>query len=151
MESYTIASKKDFMGKLLKSDLFDTFEVREVVLHTAFKSVLDGSRNQEFFNDVNNEEEFSTFVNWKEMKPYVYQFVMGHKLPTYFKIVLSTSPAKTLALSPAASTFFLNITFKDNEIKCSTGVAYKEFTLDKSCEQIWDERIKNFLFKYNFL
>lgn len=151
MESYTIANKKDFMGKLLKSDLFDTFETREVILHTAFKSVLDGSRNQEFFNDVDSEEQFSNFVNWKEIKPYVYQFVMGHKLPTYFKIVLSTNSAKTLALSPAASTFFLNITFKDNEIKCSTGVAYKEFTLDKSCEQIWDERIKTFLFKYNFL
>ncbi|MGL6173326.1 MAG: DUF5721 family protein [Cellulosilyticaceae bacterium] len=151
MEIYTISNKKEFMNKLLKSDLFDTFEVREVILHTAFKSVLDGSRNQDFFSDLDCEEEFSPFVTWKEIKNYVYQFIMGHKLPTYFKIVLSTNTQKTNSLSPVASTFFLNISFKDNEIKCSTGVAYKEFTLDKSCEQLWDEKIKNFLFKYNFL
>lgn len=151
MEIYTISNKKEFMNKLLKSDLFDTFEVREVILHTAFKSVLDGNRNQDFFSDLESEEELSPFVTWKEIKNYVYQFVMGHKLPTYFKIVLSTNTPKTNSLSPLASTFFLNISFKDNEIKCSTGVAYKEFTLDKSCEQLWDEKIKHFLFKYNFL
>ncbi|MEG0012858.1 MAG: DUF5721 family protein [Cellulosilyticaceae bacterium] len=151
MESYTIANKKDFMNKLLKSDLFDTFEVREVVLHATFKSVFDGARNLDFFADIENKEALPYFVNWNEMKPFIYHFVIGNKLPTYFKIILSTNTAKTYALSPAASTFFLNITFKDNEIKCSTGIAYKEFTLDKSCEKIWDEKMKSFLFKYNFL
>ena len=151
MESYSISNKKDFMSKLLKADLFDSFEVREVTLHTAYKCFLDGSRNQEFFNDIETEEILSTFVTWKEIKPFVYNSIMGQKLPTYFKIVLSTNLQKTEAISPAASTFFLNIIFKDNEIKCSTGVAYKEFTLDNSCEKDWDERIKNFLFKYQFI
>ena len=52
MESFDITNRKEFMAKLLKSDLFDSFEVREVISHTAFKLVIDGKRNQDYFNDI---------------------------------------------------------------------------------------------------
>ena len=38
------------MNKLLKSQLFDNFIFREAVMHTAFKSVLDGHRDKDFYN-----------------------------------------------------------------------------------------------------
>ena len=47
MQSFDVINRKDFMAKLLKSDLFDTFEVKEVVAHVAFKMVLDGKRNKD--------------------------------------------------------------------------------------------------------
>lgn len=153
MQAFEITNRKEFMSKLLKSDLFESFEVREVISHTAFKLVIDGKRNQEYFNDIQNDLDrvYSEYLTWGELRRHVYQLMQGHTLPTYFKIILCTAPLKTAQLSQDASTFYLNITFKDNQMTCSTGTAYKDFTLDKSADQIWDERIKQFLFKYEFI
>ncbi len=150
MEVFEITSRKEFMSQLLKSDLFDTFEVREVIIHGAFKILLDGKRNLDFY-DSSHEVPLSTYVTWYEMKKKVYELLQGSQMPSYFKFVLSTNEEKTLALSPEASTFFLNIQLKENQTSCSTGCAYKGFTLDKSADQVWDERIKKFLLKYGFI
>ena len=138
------------MNKLIKSDLFDSFLIREAVIHTSFKSILDGHRNIDFYN-TDEQEGLSPYLTWGEMRPYIYHIILGNKSPSYFKIILSTSRPKTEAISDQVDTFFINITFKSSEITVSTGVAYKTFTLDKSPESIWDNKIKNFLFKYNFL
>lgn len=153
MQSFDVINRKDFMAKLLKSDLFDTFEVKEVVAHVAFKMVLDGKRNKDYFEDINDAplDTYSEFLTWGEIRKHVYELMMGKKLPTYFKIILSTNQEKTKQLSLDASTFYLNITFKDNQMSCSTGTAYKGFTLDKSADQIWDDRMKRFLLKYEFI
>ena len=119
-------------------------------MHTAFKSILDGHRNKDFYN-TDELENLSEYLNWSEVRPYIYHIVIGTKSPSYFKIILSTNTTKTLAISQEVDTFFINIIFKDGDISINTGVAYKTFTLDKSPEHIWDEKIKNFLFKYHFL
>ncbi len=138
------------MSKLLKSDLFDNFELREAVLHLAFKAFVDGNRNTDFF-DTTLDEPLSPYLTWSEVRPAIYQLMSGDKLPSYFKIVLSTPQSKTATLSPDLEACFLNITFKDNQITCTTGVAYKHFTLDKSADLSWDTTIKDFLFKHTFL
>lgn len=152
MQSFEIAHRKEFMAHLLKADLFDTFEVREVVAHTAFKMVLDGKRNKDYYSDINEDAEttYSEYLSWGEMRKYVYELMSGKKMPLYFKIILSTNKEKTLQLSPDVTTFYLNIIFKDNQITCTTGTAYASFTMDKSADALWDERIKQFLFKYDF-
>lgn len=138
------------MNRLLKSELFDNFIFREAIMHTAFKSVLDGHRNKDFYN-TDEQENLSEYLNWSEVRPYIYHIVIGTQSPSYFKIILSTNTSKTLAISQEVDTFFVNIVFKNGDIVINTGVAYKTFTLDKSPEHIWDEKIKHFLFKYNFL
>lgn len=115
--------------------------------------VIDGKRNLEYFNDTSHDSDkvYSKYLTWGEIRKHVYELLSGNKLPTYFKIILSTNKDKTSQLSSDASTFYLNITFKDNQITCSTGTAYKSFTLDQSADHIWDERMKQFLFKYQFI
>ncbi len=150
MEAYNISNKKLFMNKLLKSELFDTFEVREIIIHAASKCIIDGKRNNEFYSSE-ELESLTTYLSWQELRQPAYHLMTGNKLPTYFKMVLSTSEMKTQSISEAIDTCFLNITFKDNLITCGTGVSYKTFTLDKTPETIWDEKMKQFLFKYDFL
>lgn len=153
MQSFDVTNRKEFMAKLLKSELFDTFEVREIVAHVAFKMILDGKRNKEYFRDINEDPDasYSDYLTWGEMRKHVYELMIGKKLPIYFKIILSTSKEKTMQLSADATTFYLNITFKDNQINCTTGTAYNGFTMDKSAEKIWDERMQHFLLKYDFI
>ncbi|MDF2612925.1 MAG: hypothetical protein K0S71_711 [Clostridia bacterium] len=150
MQSYDISNKKGFMAKLLKSDLFDHFEVREVILHTAFKMVLEGKRNNEYF-DTEDSLRSSDYLIWEEMRKYVYELIQGSKSPTYFKIILATDYEKTASLSQDASTFYLNIQFKENHIVCSTGTSYKNFMLDQSADKLWDKYINDFLFEYHFI
>lgn len=150
MQAYDISNNKEFMAKLLKSDLFDNFEVREVILHTAFKMILEGMRNQDYF-DTQNEITMDLYLTWGEMRKYIYELMQGSKLPTYFKIILATNSEKTSLLSQDASTFYLNIQFKENHITCSTGTSYKLFTLDKSADKIWDKQIEEFLFHHHFI
>lgn len=138
------------MNKLLKADLFDSFEVRECIVHTSFKAIIDGKRNHDFYS-TEELEELSSYLSWQELRPHAYQMIIGAKSPTYFKIILSTNKQKTSSISGEVDTCFLNITFKDNQITCSSGVSYKTFTLDKTPETLWDDKIKNFLFKYEFL
>lgn len=150
MQSFDISNKKEMMSKLLKSDLFDTFEVKEVILHTAFKMVLEGKRNTDYF-DQEDSSRGKAYLLWGEMRKYVYELLQGHRPPTYFKIILAASPEKTAALSQEAHTFYLNIQFKDNHLICSTGVSYKIFSLDQSGDMLWDKRIEKFLLQHHFI
>ncbi|MGL4797946.1 MAG: DUF5721 family protein [Cellulosilyticaceae bacterium] len=155
MELYTIAQRKLFMNKLLKSELFDNFELREALIHTSFKTIVDGTRNKDFFSSIEDlptpPAELSTYITWREARPYIYQLILGDKSPSYFKIILSLSQKKAHDLSADIDTCFINLIFKEGTITCTTGVAYKNFTLDKTPDTLWDERIKQFLFKYAFL
>lgn len=153
MQSFEITNRKHFMAKLLKSDLFNSFEVREAVIHTVFKLVVDGKRNMDYFNDITEDytTPLSNYLTWGDIQKYIYTLMNGNKLPTYFKIVLSTNQTKTEELSPLASTFYFNITFKENIITITTGTAYKVFTLDQTPDTLWDKQIQEFLFKYQFI
>jgi hypothetical protein len=150
MQSYDISNKKEFMSKLLKSHLFDSFEVREIILHTAFKMILEGKRNTDYF-EQSQETSRPLYLSWSEMQKNVYELIQGRRQPTYFKIILSTPLDKTLSLSEEADACYLNVQFKDNKLTCSTGISYKQFTLNQEPDKIWDEEIKNFLFNNHFM
>ncbi|MGL4361786.1 MAG: DUF5721 family protein [Cellulosilyticaceae bacterium] len=150
MECYEITNKKLFMHHLLKGELFDTFELREAILHTAFKAIIEGKRNEDFF-DTEQIDCLSTYLSWQEMRPYFYNLISGSTSPSYFKLILSTSKEKTLTIADSIDTCYLNIIFKNNQISCTTGVSYKTFSLDQSPNSIWDDKIKNFLLRYDFI
>lgn len=139
-----------FMNCLLKQDLFDTFEVREVTLHTSYKMHLDGRRNTDFYDSA-EFEGLSEYLSWSELKPHMFELIKGTKLPSYLKIILSTSSKVTQEISHEASTFFLNITYKEGAISCITGTAYSSFSLDKTPEQTWDHKMTQFLISNNLV
>lgn len=144
MVTLPIINNNLFMNCLLKQELFDPFEVREVTLHTSYKLHLDGRRNLEFY-DNEALEGLSEYLSWSELRPKVFELIKGTKSPSYLKIILSTPPAKTKEISEAASTFFLNITYKEGAIACITGTAYTSFSLDKTPEKTWDDKMTKFL------
>lgn len=144
MVTLPIINNNLFMSLLLKQNLFDLFELREVTLHTSYKAHIDGRRNIDFY-DTDEIEGLSEYLLWSEIRPHIFELIKGTKSPTYLKIILSTSPAKTQEISGQASTFFLNITYKEGAISCLTGTAYTSFSLDKTPEQTWDHKMTQFL------
>ena len=132
------------MSCLLKKDLFDHFEVREVTLHTFYKLHIDGKRNMDFYTE-DEKEGLSEYISWAQMRDYIFELIKGKKSPTYLKVVLSTKEQETQDISSDVSTFFLNIVYNAGAIQCTTGTAYTTFSLDKTPEKAWDDKMVRFL------
>lgn len=154
MRLFEVTDQKRFMNHLLKTNLFDSFEVHEITLHTAFKVTIDGQRNEAYFKDFSDEAIKpldSKFLGWSELRPFIYELIQGKHLPTFFKIILSTTMPNLTESYPYVTNFYLNILFKEKQITCNTGVAYQAFTLDKQADEVWDKRIEQFLLEYEFI
>lgn len=130
-----------FMNKLLKEDLFDTFEVRGIELLTLTRIELSGIYNKKFLQT----ENIKNFCTWKELKNIVFELIKGTKKPSYFKIVFSYPENLITEISKDAKALFLNIYFENNSINISTATSQINFSLDKSLDHVWDEYIINFL------
>lgn len=138
-----VNNTKEFMAMLLKKDIFDTFEVREVIITTFTTFEIRCNLNKDFFN---SEEELSRkYCLWSELKPYVFELIKGNKLPKSIKIVFSANDALLQAINLEASALFINIAFENNHLGIITGSSLKNFTLSKAVEFMWDEWVINFL------
>ncbi|NLK96650.1 DUF5721 family protein [Defluviitalea saccharophila] len=144
MITLNIIDVKKTMGMLLKGDLFDDFEVRTVEVHTFTKFNIDGILNKSFFDTDEREMYTRNYVLWEEIKPYVFNIIKGEKTPTYFKFVLSANGDTLNKFSKDVSALFINLIYSQEKLTCTTGVALKNFVLDKSDEYEWDEYIRSF-------
>ncbi len=138
MQLFDITNNKAFMASLLKTELFDDFEVREVAIHTTIKHTIDGTKDD-------------GHISWGELRPLVYTIISGKQSPQFLKIVMSTNSLDTTEVPEDISTFFVNIVYKENVTTITTGCAYAKFTLDKSYESIWDKHIQTLLISNNFI
>jgi hypothetical protein len=148
MVALNIIEIKKLMGSLLKGTVFDDFEVRNVEVQTFTKFRIDGILNKSFFSTDEQELYERNYVTWKEVKPFVLQIIKGNRTPTLLKIVFSLSHQETIKFSKDLSALFINLTFENNKMLCTTGSASKIFSLDKSIDYEWDRFVEQF-FKQN--
>lgn len=149
MISFSINSDsvKLFMSKLLKSEAFDSFEVRNIWLETIVKYEIKGDINRDYLDD--NEDR--VFVKWKEIKPYVLSLIQGCKRPKFLKIVLSLEKRKVEELDKNGQAMFLNLVYENNQVLGTTGTSQKVFSMDKKLEITWENEIIRFFKKNNIL
>lgn len=156
MISLKIEHTKDFMNKLLLSEAFNAFLVREASIATFFTLHLEGKRNKDFYTSEELEElgEDTEYARWAELKPFCLQVIRGKKTPVSFKFVFKLSKKNTakfllqtgLPFSEAdVSGLFLHIHFEQGSITCTSGTALTIFTMDKSLDKEWDTMVERFL------
>ncbi len=155
MIALKILKQKNFMAKLLTTELFDNFLVEEVTIDTFNTFTIDGRINKEFFK--NSEEPIealnSEFSTWSRIRPIALSLIKGKQTPLGFKFILHLSETDKLTLlqdadmdiSPDQISLGINLRFSQGEVIITTGVSYNIFTLDKSAEKAWDEYIPSFL------
>ena len=139
MTIYKALNIKAFMNALLKSDVFDKFELREININTFASFSINGKKA---------EEETISYCKWEEIKPYAFEIIKGSRLPRLIKIIFSLD-AESVPGVEGASALFLNITYENDSINCITGISMKNFTLDRSAEYTFDEYIAEFFNKNN--
>ena len=158
-----IENVKNFMNKLLRSDLFDHFLLSEATIKGKVSYVIDGHITPDFYTaEELADENLSglSCIPFGMLRDNCFSLIKGKKTPTYFKFVFQLSPAnlaKTLDSSQSALTpldisgAFINIRFQDGTLSCTSGVSYRTFSLDHTFDHEWDELIQRFFLTHDIL
>lgn len=156
MTSLHIVDVKDFMSKLLLSDIFNRFLLSEAEITTFASFSIDGKLNKDFFSEdelIQSNLENMNYSYWETLKPFCFEIIKGKKTPAGFKIVFMLSPSNVERLLLKSSIpirhedingLFLNIKYTANSLSCITGTSLKIFTLDKTLENEWDLMVQKF-------
>jgi len=148
MENFKITNKKEFMNKLLNKDTFDDFLLKEALIITSTKFHIDGMEVREFYDndeDVIKIEAPYDYAPWSRLRPLVLTLIKGKHTPVSLKISLYLKPDLVTNVAGdkngAIDYLVANILYGNGELNVTTGVAYREFTLDKEEEKAWDAYI----------
>ena len=140
---------KDFMNKLLRTDLFDHFLLSEATIRGKGSYEIDGHLVPDFYSPEELDELELTGLSclpFGMLRENCFALIKGKHTPSYFRFILQLSPKNlknTLEVSKSGLTtqdlngVFLNIKFQD-------GISYRSFTLDHTFDQEWDLLIRKF-------
>lgn len=99
-------------------------------------------------------EKKASLVRWKQVKPFFFSFFKGKRMPLSFRFVFYYPEEQTnqyLAAHdyhPSADDrirLCLNLKFDGKALSLTTGVFHSVFSLDKTCDHVWDEGVRKFL------
>ncbi len=155
MISVIINEQKNFMSRLLATDLFDSFFVESATIDTYNTFTIDGRIHKDFYKDLSSAEQApdDEFSRWSKIRPICLDLIKGKQTPLSFKFVLiADEDTKMSVLKDAGAeslgdqvSLGLNIGFSHGQVTVTTGVAMKVFSLDKTAEKAWDKYIPSFL------
>lgn len=150
MKSFPIENIKEFMNDLLVQERFDSFYLFEARVKTALDYYVNGKIAYEFYDGADEEKPTTEYVEWKNVKQTVFDFMKGNKLPLRFKIVLMFNrenverliEMNNLPIIPSdVGALFMNIIYEEGTLSVITGASMKMFTMDKSLEHLWDDTV----------
>lgn len=156
MTGYHITHIKDFMNKLLVSDIFDSFLLTEGTVVTATSFVLDGRLKKDFFSPeewAEQQLEKQNYSFWRSLRPFCFELMKGKKTPLSFKFVFQLAPynvEKLLSKSESSFTIedigglVLTIRFEGGNLTCTTATSMKLFSLEKALDKEWDAMVSRF-------
>ena len=154
MLSIQIKDLKKFTSLLFTEDTFDKFCLHDAVFRTSATTVIDGSRNTDFYREGETAPE-ALYVYWSELRPVCFTLIRGKHLPVSFRLVMLTGKEVTRQLVRLSgftdcevSSLTLNITYREGALYLTTGISYEGFTLDKTLEKYWDGTVRAFLEKH---
>lgn len=157
MVALDIKDVKHFMGRLLGTDLLDSFLLEEAVVCSYNTFHIDGRVNRDFYSMQEWEDpeirpyEFS---EWKKMRTILFELIKGKKAPCSFRFVLHLMPQFAAGVAKGADAgisadqikaLVLTCKYEEGKLRLITGTAFHTFVLDKSVETAWDRTMKTFL------
>lgn len=148
---------KDFMNKLLRSDVFDHFLLQEAMITSSATYTINGQITKGFFTEEEIEElhlDGCRFLPFSMLKGNCFDLIKGKKTPSAFRFVFLLSPtnmAKTIAAVGSSYTasdvtgMYINLKYQNQMLSLTTGIAYSIFSTDKTLESEWDKMVIKFL------
>ncbi len=149
MVEFSISELNKFMGRLLKSEDFDSFSLKEGLVRTYMDFSFDGELHSEWYDTAELETMSSQkYIEWGSIRSHVFELIKGNRTPLVmqFKLIAPKEvtdmllqeenglPGETVLLN-------LNITFKEGKLVVITGVYRSGFSLSKTLEKSWDSYV----------
>ena len=159
MIALKITNVKQFMGKLLASEAFDSFLLEEASISTYNTFIIDGHQNKDFYTSEEwDDKEIRPydFTTWKQIRPICYSLIKGTKTPSAFKFILHLIPDYLASILKEQDTtvtpqqikaLVLTVKYDGTTLTLITGTAFHTFIMDKSLDALWDNAVKRFLDK----
>ena len=159
MIALKITNVKQFMGKLLASEAFDSFLLEEASISTYNTFLIDGHQNRDFYSSEEWEDKEIRpfdFTTWKQIRPICYSLIKGTKTPSAFKFILHLMPDYLASILKEQDTtvtpqqikaLVLTVKYDGTTLTLITGTAFHTFIMDKSVDVLWDNAVKMFLDK----
>ena len=159
MIALKITNVKQFMGKLLASEAFDSFLLEEASISTYNTFIIDGHQNKDFYTSEEwDDKEIRPydFTTWKQIRPICYSLIKGTKTPSAFKFILHLIPDYLASILKEQDTtvtpqqikaLVLTVKYDGTTLTLITGTAFHTFIMDKSVDALWDNAVKSFLDK----
>ncbi len=145
MVSYAVDDVKQFMNQLLRSPLFDEWEFREAKLYTLCRYTINGLLNPAYITEEERAEQESAYPKWQAMRKALTGLVRGKRPPSLFQVVLAY-PLPLIQDVPLGhvESLLLNIHFEGGLLRLITAASLRNFSLDRTVEQYWDELVPKF-------
>lgn len=142
MKQYNISEDETniFMNKLLRENIFDNFQIRDIDIKTITDFKISGVKLA--------HEENIQFLTWFEIKNHIVSIIKGKELPRHIKIIFSIPDDSLEKIHTNANALFLNLTYENKQVTIITGTSQKKFEMNKSLEDAWETFIVAF-FKKN--
>ncbi|MCI8633761.1 MAG: hypothetical protein HFE64_09830 [Lachnospiraceae bacterium] len=161
MKAFSVPEIKPFMAGLLQGPLFYGWQLRSAELGLISRIQIDGNLNADYWTEEEKQKHPSPYLLWDEIQPKIRALIQGGHTPSYMNITLAISPARVPDIArDFIEAFLLNIRFDTathpeltaapNKAQSSgtlmlvTGLAAKSFTMDKTPERLWDEKIPTY-------
>ena len=148
---------KDFMNKLLRSEVFDHFLLQEAVITSSATYTINGQITKGFYSDDEIKDlhlEGCRFLPFSMLKGNCFDLIKGKKTPSAFRFVFLLSPTnmeKTITSvgssykSSDVTGMYINLKYQNQLLSLTTGIAYNVFSTDKTLESEWDKLVMKFL------
>ena len=148
---------KDFMNKLLRSEVFDHFHLQEAVITSGATYTINGQITKGFYSEDELSElqlEGCRFLPFSMLKTNCFDLIKGKKTPSAFRFVFLLSPKNMeKTLSSVGSSYkpsdvtgmYINLKYQNQLLSLTTGIAYNIFSTDKTLENEWDKMVIKFL------
>lgn len=145
------------MNHLLCKETFDVFHVTEAALSTYGNFSIDGHIHKDYYTPEEYEELYGNgypLARWKQLRPMFFDLIRGKHTPLSFSIVFQMSRSGTEKFLSGLDTsfsisdingLFLNLRYESGQLTAVTGTSLKVFSLDRSLEQAWDNKIQKFI------
>ena len=154
MLSLQINDIRSFMSHLLTMESFDHFYFVEASVKMGISYHIDGHINKEFYDTDTRHNLTRSLSYWKEVRPRIFSLIKGKQLPLGCRIILALreSDLSELLVNSGASFreediegMYLNILYDPGSLKLTTGISYRVFSLDKSLNYAFEEKVRSFL------
>lgn len=157
MIALELTDVKDFMNKLLRSEIFDHFLMQEAVITSACTYTINGQITKGFYTEEELEElhlNGCRFLPFSMVRGNCFDLIKGKKTPSAFRFVFLLSPfnmEKTLTAvgssykSTDVTGMYINLKYQNQLLSLTTGIAYNIFSTDKTLENEWDKMVMKFL------